>query len=334
MKAVLSAGLVIVLTGLALVYSLWEVDLPLLAQRLHDGQYLYTIPFLILLVLFFWLKILRWASLLRPLGNYSSTMVLPATMIGFAGNNLLPSHLGELIRGIVFARNYQLSLSGVFASQFLERTLDSVAILGWFLISLFFVAQVPEPVKTSVFFLAILVGSLFFAILFVVLYPKFALRWWLALSRILPMLSSTKLEVALISVTKVFATVKSSGRMIMLLANSLIQWGLMLAMLLFSLKIYGVSIDVPTLAILLTVISLAVAVPNSPGYFGAMQAAFVFSLTPFGIDEEVAFAASVFYLLAQWIPVTLVGLWFFITSGLAVKSIRQDLGKVGSNKSF
>lgn len=80
--------------------------------------------------------------------------------------------------------------------------------------------------------------------------------------------------------------------------------------------------------ILMAVLALAAAVPNAPGYVGAIQAAYVFTLRPFGITEEVAFAASVFFLACQWMPVTMAGAWYFIIGGLHLDEVRREIKEV------
>jgi hypothetical protein len=70
--------------------------------------------------------------------------------------------------------------------------------------------------------------------------------------------------------------------------------------------------------------ALAVTVPAAPGFFGTMQAAFVFALVPFGVAQEVALAASVLYLLAQWVPVTAFGAVCFAATGLRLREVRAE----------
>jgi uncharacterized membrane protein YbhN (UPF0104 family) len=77
--------------------------------------------------------------------------------------------------------------------------------------------------------------------------------------------------------------------------------------------------------ILMAVLALAAAVPNAPGYVGAIQAAYVFALKPFGITEEIAFAASVLFLACQWIPITAAGAFYFIAGGLHVDEVRREM---------
>ena len=65
-------------------------------------------------------------------------------------------------------------------------------------------------------------------------------------------------------------------------------------------------------------------------YVGAIQAAFVFALVPFGIAKDDAVAASVYYLVAQWIPVTLTGMVFFICMGRTRRGLGGRLRAVAA----
>ncbi|MCK5365246.1 MAG: flippase-like domain-containing protein, partial [Gammaproteobacteria bacterium] len=121
MKKWLTTILVVAITALLLGYALWKVDLEALGEVLAGADYRFVVPFLVILTLFFWIKAWRWAVILEPLGRYSVRQVTPAMMIGFAANNVLPAHLGELVRSFWFARRYRQSASAVLVSQVLER---------------------------------------------------------------------------------------------------------------------------------------------------------------------------------------------------------------------
>jgi hypothetical protein len=70
--------------------------------------------------------------------------------------------------------------------------------------------------------------------------------------------------------------------------------------------------------------AFAVALPSAPGFVGPMQAAFVFALAPFGIEQEAALAASVLFLLGHWIPVTAVGALFLARRHLSFQEIAAE----------
>ena len=103
------------------------------------------------------------------------------------------------------------------------------------------------------------------------------------------------------------------------------QWLLIAANVWLAVWAFGLAIPPAVALIVLAVLSLAITVPSTPGYVGVTQAAFVFALVPFGVSNEAAFAASVFYLVTYWIPVTVVGALFFASTGLRVGEVRSDV---------
>ena len=121
------------------------------------------------------------------------------------------------------------------------------------------------------------------------------------------------------------SSLKSPRRLTLLIGYSILQWGIMSAMVWLSLLAFETFIPLSLAIIVVTVLSLAVTIPSAPGYVGAIQAAFVFALVPFGVKQEIAFAASVFFLVAHWVPVTIIGALFFIFTGLRVADVRQGV---------
>jgi hypothetical protein len=110
-----------------------------------------------------------------------------------------------------------------------------------------------------------------------------------------------------------------------MILHSLLKWLSAAAMVWLSLWAYGGAIDPALAVIVVAVAAIAVTLPSVPGFFGVIQAAFVFALVPFGVPREVALAASVFYLLGQWVPVTLVGVASFLASGLELRRVRAEV---------
>jgi uncharacterized membrane protein YbhN (UPF0104 family) len=109
-----------------------------------------------------------------------------------------------------------------------------------------------------------------------------------------------------------------------LLLQSLLRWYLAAVLVWLSLASYGVTLT-PGLAMLVVgVTAVAVSIPSVPGFVGPVQAAFVFALTPFGISQEVALAASILFLIGHWIPVTLTGALYFLTRHYSYRQIRRE----------
>jgi uncharacterized membrane protein YbhN (UPF0104 family) len=146
--------------------------------------------------------------------------------------------------------------------------------------------------------------------------PHRVFQIWQFLSAHLPASIRSRGEAFLHDILQALSTVRSPVRLALLLANSLIQWSLMAVCVWLAMAAMDVFIGPAVTILVLTATVVAVTLPNAPGYVGALQAAFVFALQPFGFSGETAFAASVFYLAGNWIPITLVGGVFVLASRL------------------
>lgn len=314
MKKWLTAVLVVVVTALLLGYSLWHVDLAALGEVLAGADYRYVAPFLVTLTVFFWIKAWRWALILEPLGRYSARQVTPAMMVGFAANNVLPAHLGEIVRSLWFARRYQLRVSAVLVSQVLERILDVLAMLLLYLLAVPWIESPPQAIRLSVWFVGALAAAMAVIIYLILASPQRLYFLWRVLSSKLPEWIQSRGETVLGDVLRALSSVHSPARLLKLTMNSLLQWSLMAVCVWMSMAAMGVTIGPAVTIIVLTATVIAATLPNAPGYVGALQAAFVFALQPFGVSSESAFAASVFYLVGNWLPITAVGGLLMLTT--------------------
>lgn len=312
MKKWLTTILVVAVTALLLGYALWKVDLEALGEVLARADYRFVGPFLVILTVFFWIKAWRWAVILAPLGRYSARQVAPAMMIGFAANNVLPAHLGEIVRSLWFARRYQQRVSAVLVSQVLERILDVMAILLLYLLAVPWIESPPQAIQLSVWLVSGVATAMAVVIYAMRASPQRVFRCWRTLSGKLPASIQSRGEAFLSDVLRALSSVGSPARLALLIANSLLQWSLMGVCVWMSMAAVGVTVGPAITIIVLTATVVAVTLPNAPGYVGALQAAFVFALQPFGVSSESAFAASVFYLVCNWIPVTSVGALFLL----------------------
>ena len=325
MKKTISLVSVTIITLLALGYAIWDVDFRELGRLLSGGNYLVVGPILILLFMFYWMKAVRWAYILKPVGNFSRSDVTPAMVIGFAGNNLLPAHLGELIRIAIFAQRFSKPISSVTITLLVERIFDLLAILSLYAISMAMIGKPPESLEIGAWFITLLVAGFFFVISVVLYKPELvhAIGDWFASH--LPDSLGKKLNGLVNNVLVAFSSLRSFRSIAVMASWSILKWLLMAAMIWFSLLAYGASVSISVALILMAVLALAAAIPNAPGYIGAIQAAYVFALTPFGIDKEIAFAASVLFLVCQWLPVTIAGAYYFVAGGLHVGDVRREV---------
>jgi len=325
LRSVLLALLTLVLTALLVVYAFWQVDLAALAGLLAGGDYRALLPFELLLVAYFILTALRWRLILRPLGRFTLRHVVPPMMIGFGGNNLLPAHLGELVRSIVFALRQDCSRTAVLTTVVLERLLDVFAILMLYTGAAMTLHEFPPSIRAGFWASAVVLGGAALGILAFLRFPHAFVRLWERLSTSLPAKLRALGSRMLLGAEAGLSGLRSPWAVAEMVLHSLLKWLGAAGMVWLSLWAYGEVVH-PALAVfVLAVAAIAVTLPSVPGFFGVMQAAFVFALVPFGVSREVALASSVFYLLGQWVPVTVTGVAFFVATGIGLRRMRAEV---------
>ena len=327
MKKLISLLVVVLITILALTYALWDVDFDELGHLLSGGDYRVLAPILVLLVLFYWMKALRWVYILKPIGSFSRADVTPAMVIGFAGNNLLPAHLGELLRIVIFSRRFGKPLSSITISLLVERIFDTVAILALYAIGMAVIGTPPKSLEIGVWFITLIVIGFFVTIAIVLYKPDLVIAIGDRISKRLPEGLAKQVTGVLHNIIVAFSSLRSPVLILLMAAWSIVKWMLMAAMIWLSLIAYGTDVSPAIALLLMAVLALAAAIPNAPGYIGAIQAAYVFVLRPFGISEEIAFAASVLFLVCQWVPVTIAGIAYFIAGNLHIAEVRKEVEK-------
>ena len=84
------------------------------------------------------------------------------------------------------------------------------------------------------------------------------------------------------------------------------------------------TLDLPPYAsfLLLGVIAVALVLPSAPGYIGPFQAGTVQGLALVGVARETALSLSIVYHLANYIPITLVGLAYLSALNLTLGELR------------
>ena len=309
---------------------MWGVDLNEVKESFARANYLTLPVMLALLFLFFWLKALRWRLLLHPLQQFRTGEIVPATMIGFMGNNILPAHLGEFMRVFVLGRQYKLSKTAVFSTVVLERVFDVIVILAFLGIGVAFVEGLPDEQKAHSLYLAGITGV---AILFLAAYLFWTDRfvrlaeWLLGFFSFVPEKLRTGIIGMLESGADGLHSMRSGKLVTGIVLTSVLQWALNGLMIFVSMWSFGIHISPMAAFIVMGVVAVGVTIPSTPGFFGVLQFCFWLSLKPFGVPQADAFAASVYYHLCQYIPVTLIGLYYLSRTGMRLGELEQEAAR-------
>jgi uncharacterized protein (TIRG00374 family) len=300
---------------------------PQIVAAFKGANYWLLIPSWIGLFLFYWLKAWRWRLLLAPIGSFRPMRdCFPPIMIGFAFNNLLPAHLGEFVRVLVFGRRHGVHKAAVLSTVVLERVFDILAIVAFLTCGLFFVEGLEPALRNKAIWfgsaaLVLTIGAAVF-----VTWTGTVVRLVESILGALPLIPAslkTRVTELLEAAAHGMNALHSPALLGGIVATSLLQWAVNGWLMYLALASFGVTVSIWVVCILLGVVAFGVTVPSSPGYFGVMQLFFMSVLKLFTPNQESVFAASVFYQLAQYIPVTLIGLYFFNRTGLSVSQIQN-----------
>lgn len=277
----------------------------------------------------FMIRALRWRSLLSGAQPPTLQSLFSATMIGFMANNVLPFRLGEFVRAWALARREQCSTTMVLATVVVERVVDMLALLG-----ILGVTMLVHPIQASskaaefiqagaTSLIAITVGL---TLMLIVLErtPGLARRVVRRLSTRLPERHRGRVAAALDHFVEGLGLFRDLPRLL---------WVFLLSFALFSCFAVGLQLSLLALGIhlpwyagfmLLVITAFAIMAPAAPGYIGTMNLACVAGLALFGVtNRELANSFSWFYWAAQWLPVTVVGLFYLRHEGLSLRSLNQ-----------
>ena len=283
---------------------------------------------LVMLASFYTLKAYRWKLLLSPLGEYRTWGDCFGPMLsGFAVNNVLPARIGEIVRVLVFARRTAQPIASVFTTVALERILDTLAILLLLGVGLVSLPDMSGDIqKFALIVGGIVLSGVVGAVCFLIWTPTFIrlIDRVLSLLRI-PTLLREKISGIMETAANGLSSLKSPGKLALIVGVSLLQWILNGTMMYISLRSFGVNVPYMASWVLLGVVAIGVAVPTAPGFFGVVQALFTKTLQIFPVSQPAVLAASIYYHMMQYVPVTLIGLIWLSRSGFRMREAQNTL---------
>jgi len=228
----------------------------------------------------------------------------------------------------VFARRYRQPFAGVLVSQVVERLLDVASVLVLYLVGVFVLQEVPAAMRASGWAALVLTAVAAVIAWFLLKNGDVMLSVWERLTASVRGSVQQRGRAILADIILTLSPIRNSRHLAFLFSNSLAQWLCMAGIIWSSLHAFGASAPFAVSLIVLAAVILAVSIPGAPGYIGSIQVAFLIALSPFGIDENTAFAASVFFLAVPWIVVTFVGVCCFVFWDLRLADVRRDVERV------
>jgi uncharacterized protein (TIRG00374 family) len=275
------------------------------------------------------LRSVRWQYLLEPVGATTFANAFRTTMIGFAATFLLPARAGEFLRPYLLARREGFSATAAFATIVLERVLDLLTVV--LLLAVYMVFFDPETSqRDSTVYRAVRVGGLIGGVtgvgLLVTMFalagrPEAVSQAALKLERVVPARVAHLIARLAGLFAEGLAVARDPRRLAASLAWSVPLW------LSIAFGIWATSrafhIDLPFAGsfLIIALLVVGVSVPT-PGSVGGFHEAYRIGATAFyAVPNDRAVGAAIVLHAISFVPVTLVGLLYFVREGFTLKSM-------------
>jgi hypothetical protein len=275
------------------------------------------------------LRARRWQAILTPLaGRLPVAPLWHATAIGMMVNNVFPMRAGEFARAFAISRERRdVPFTAAFASLAVDRLFDGVVVI------LLMLAGTLDPrfpadatilgvgagkiaASAAIFLGAVLVGLYAF-----VLFPDAML----GLAERAGNLFSTKFGARLRSLGGGFASGLGVLREPKLAAEvfawTVLHWLTNAAAFWLGFKALGITAPFAAACFVQGIVAVGVAVPSSPGFFGVFEATAAAGLKLYGVPESVALSWGIGFHILSFIPITVMGAWYFTRLRLHVSDI-------------
>jgi uncharacterized protein (TIRG00374 family) len=284
--------------------------------------------------LIFAIRVPRWRIILpqRPGYRLPFKSLFESIIIGQMMTNVVPGRAGELARPYVLSRKESVPFSTGVASVVVDRVFDGIVVLLLLLVAVLdptFPKGATLNGKSIGSFamvgtLGLIVGLT--GLFLLVLFPGPFVKATRAVARlILP-----KLEEPAAGFLERFAAgltiLRDPKRFLLAFMWTVVHWVVCAASYWIAYRALG--LDAPFMSAIFTqsLIVLAVALPQAPGFVGVFEMAAFLGLGVYGVPKDIAVAWAIAYHVASYIPVTVLGIIYSIRMGLNVGDIRKGSG--------
>ncbi len=296
--------LAILIALVCLFFSFKGIDWQNFWNTLKNGNY-FLLPLILLLSSAnYFLRALRWRTLISAQKNISPVSVFWANMVGYLGNQILPARAGEFLRAFYMGKKHELSVAFVLATCFVERLSDVFALILIGVGCIFILGVTASNIISAMFvFLIVAVVGLGVVLLLPILQTPLINVF----SRIgLFEKIRTPFERLLQNLSAGFRVFKDLRRLAAFSLFTLVIWALDGLGFCLAASMFHLHITLVQALMTLVAMGLASAIPSTPGYVGVYQFVAVLVLVPLGFSQAAVLALIT---IVQVIGTVVVLIW-------------------------
>ncbi|MGZ4975276.1 MAG: lysylphosphatidylglycerol synthase transmembrane domain-containing protein [Limisphaerales bacterium] len=262
-----------------------------------------------------------WQLLLRPVGKVSIARATQAVFAGRFANDILPVHVGYVVRVFLMSRWLQTKFTSVVPSLLVERLLDGIWLaLGIGIAAIFF----PLPAKISE------VAELWAGI---IVFGLLVGAWIVFRKRGTAEQKShglgrskwvQKLRQSSAHMLEEVRTIGRSHVLVVALAVSLLKFVVQCLAFLVVLWAYGFHFPIEVQVAIFVLAYVGMSIPSTPASVGVFQVFCIAGLEVFHVAKPVATAFSLLAFVVLTLPLSIAGFIALGQSGITLKQIRVE----------
>jgi hypothetical protein len=329
MKRKLLLGIVV--SAVFLYFALRGVDYGELSEAFASADYRYVAPAVLLSLASLWFRSVRWRYLLNPVKRARLRSLFSAASIGLMANGVLPVRLGEFVRAYVIGRKEGISKSSAFATIVVERIIDGITILAFFVVV---VLRSPHGYPQWLYKIAYFVTGFNLLAVGIVVFLRLradaAARYIDFLLRPFPRGPRAALTRLLHSFIEGLAIIRSVRNAAITALYSVIVWLPNAGIIYVVARSFGIELPVSGAFVVLMIVAFGIMIPSAPGFVGTIQYCSVAGLALFGVPKSTALSFSIVYHLCTFVPVVAVGFAFLFLEGYSLMELEKSAATNGA----
>ena len=332
MRPGLRAALGAVLSAALIYWTLHGISPAEVARRLSHANALLFFAATFCATAIFALRAVRWRAILKPVaGELSLGALWRATAIGMMVNNVVPARAGEIARAYALTRESPVPFATSLASLAVDRLFDAIVLL------LLAATALLDPAFSSggtlagrsLTSFALGAGTLVFVLLAglyaLVFFPTQLLRLFELFARKVSPAVEERGRRVLQTFVEGLSVLRSPARFAAVFGWTLVHWLLNALGFWFAFKAVGIAAPFSAALFLQAFIALGTAVPALPGFFGVFEYMSVRGLAIYGVSQELAATWAIGYHLFSFIPITVIGAWYFTQLGVRLRDLQPSV---------
>ena len=322
-----------VLTLLLLGWTLRDVQPQALLQQLRGANLGLLVLGAFVATAIFPLRAIRWVVLLEPIAPGLRFMdAWRAVAIGMMINNVVPARAGEFARAYALSRETKsVSFTSALASIALDRLFDALIVFA-LMFGAMLAPGFPAGATIAGRPATALIGTWGVATLLIVFGGAVMVAFRPEVVRsiatrvvrsVLPRLEP-RVASFVEQATAGLAVLRSPSRFARVVFWTLLHWLINAFAFWIAFRAVGISAPYSGALFLQGLISIGVAIPSSPGFFGPFEAFAKAGLQIYAVPVTLAVTWAVGFHLLSFVPITALGAYYFSRLGLSLRELRTS----------